>query len=136
MAARFGSFGAVMDQGVRYFGVGGALGFDMLAAEELLALRDRGRCLKVILVLPFPGYRRYWLPAQEERAARVEARADKVVWCSREPSREAFLLRNRRLVDGSAYCIAYCIPPLRGIGLHPAVRPKAGTAGVEYRGDG
>lgn len=63
----------LMDQGVRYFGVGGALGFDMLAAEELLALRDRGRCLKVILVLPFPGYRRYWLPAQEERAARVEA---------------------------------------------------------------
>lgn len=104
----------LMDQGVRYFGVGGALGFDMLAAEEFLALRDRGRCLKVILVLPFPGYRRYWLPAQEERAARVEARADKVVWCSREPSREAFLLRNRRLVDGSAYCIAYCTRPYGG----------------------
>ena len=30
----------LLEEGVRYFGVGGALGFDTLVAEKLLALRE------------------------------------------------------------------------------------------------
>lgn len=54
-------------KGVRYFGVGGALGFDTLAAELLFSLRET--CypyVKVILVYPFEGYTSRW--ADEQKA--------------------------------------------------------------------
>lgn len=98
----------LLKEGVRYFGVGGALGFDTLVAEKLLALRKSQPQIRIILVQPFPGYQSRWTPAQQARAAAVEARVDKVVICCQRPSREAFLARDRHLVDGSAYCIAYC----------------------------
>ena len=98
----------LLEQGVRYFGVGGALGFDTLVAEKLLELRSQYPQIRVILVLPFQGYQSRWTDEQRARAAQVERRADKIVYCCEHPSREAFLVRDRYLVDGSAYCIGYC----------------------------
>ena len=100
--------------GVRYFGVGGALGFDTLVAERLIALRERQPQIRIILVQPFPGYQRRWTPAQQARAAAVEARVDKVVVCCKTPSREAFLARDRHLVDNVGCCIAWCSRPTGG----------------------
>ncbi len=107
----------LLEQGVRYFGVGGTLGFDTLVAEKLLALRRQYPQIRVILVLPFRGYQSRWTAAQQARAARIESRVDKVVYCCDAPSREAFLARDRHLVDGSAYCIGYCqeLPEVRRI---------------------
>jgi uncharacterized phage-like protein YoqJ len=104
----YGRLLPLLKQGVRYFGVGGALGFDTLTAEKLLELHEQDQRLRVILVLPFPGYQSRWTPAQQARAAQVMRRVHKIVYCCQMPSREAFLARNRHLVDGSAYCIAYC----------------------------
>ena len=39
----------LLEQGVRYFGVGGALGFDTLVAEKLLELRGKYPQIRVIL---------------------------------------------------------------------------------------
>ena len=104
----------LLTQGVRYFGVGGALGFDTLIAERLLELRDIISPIKVILVLPFRSYQSRWTPEQQIRAAKIEARADKIVYCSDAPSRNAFLYRDRHLVNGSAYCIGYCTRTIGG----------------------
>ena len=93
----------LLEQGVRYFGVGGALGFDTLVAEKLLDLRRQYPQIRVILVRPFRGYQSRWTAAQQARAARIESRVDKVVYCCDAPSRKAFLARDRHLVDGSAY---------------------------------
>lgn len=98
----------LLKEGVRYFGVGGALGFDTLMAEKLLELRESRTQLRVILVQPFRGYQSRWTPAQQARAAAVERRVDKVVVCRQTPGRGAFLARDRHLVDGSGYCIAWC----------------------------
>ena len=98
----------LLEEGMRYFGVGGALGFDTLVAEKLLALRESRPQIRIILVQPFPGYQSRWTPAQQARAAVVEARVDKVVVCCQTPGREAFLARDRHLVDGSSCCIAWC----------------------------
>ena len=46
----------LLEQEVRYFGVGGALGFDTLVAGKLLELRGQYPQIRVILVLPFRGY--------------------------------------------------------------------------------
>lgn len=98
----------LLEEGVRYFGVGGALGFDTLVAGKLLALRESRPEIRITLVQPFPGYQSRWTPAQQTRAATVEARVDKVVVCCQTPGREAFLARDRHLVDGSSCCIAWC----------------------------
>ena len=84
----------LLEEGVRYFGVGGALGFDTLVAEKLLALRESRPQIRIILVQPFQGYQSRWTTAQQARAAAVEARVDKVVVCCQTPSREAFLARD------------------------------------------
>ena len=95
-------------KGIRFFGVGGALGYDTLAADILFRLRASYMPdIKIILVYPFDGFTDRWKPAQK---ARYETRLpyyDKVVCIANAPSREAYLARDRHLVDGSAYCIAY-----------------------------
>ena len=80
-----------LEEGVRYFGVGGALGFDTLVAEKLLLLRESRSKIRIILAQPFQGYQNRWTLAQQARAAAVEAMVDKVVVCCQTPSREAFL---------------------------------------------
>lgn len=104
----------LLEEGVHYFGVGGAMGFDTLVAEKLLALRERQPQIRIILVQPFQGYQSRWTPAQQARAAAVEAGVDKVVVCCQTPNREAFLARDRHLVDGSSCCIAWCTRTIGG----------------------
>ena len=56
------------DKGVRYFGVGGALGYDTLAADVLFRLRGSYMPdIKIILVYPFDGFTNRWKPAEQAR---------------------------------------------------------------------
>ncbi len=95
-------------QGVVYYGVGGAIGFDTLAAEALFELREEFPQLRVILVYPFAGFFSWWSIAEQERYQTLLPLYDKTVCISSTPSREAYLARNRHLVDHSACCVAYC----------------------------
>ncbi len=99
----------LMDNGVMYFGVGGAVGFDMIVAEYLLDLRDREKKnMKIISVLPFPDWWAKWTDEQKKRQDEIMRRSDKVIFVAQEYARGVYLLRDRKLVDGSAYCISYC----------------------------
>ena len=99
----------VLEKNVRYFGVGGAIGYDTLAAEVLFALRETEFIfIKVILVYPFDGFTSRWNQCQRETYNAMLPKYDKTVCVSTTPSREAYLKRNRHLVDGSKYCISYC----------------------------
>lgn len=98
----------IVKHGVRYFGVGGAIGFDTLAANILFRLRNTEfPHIRVILVYPFEGYTNRWTTAQQEVQDQMLPRYDKRVCVAQNGSREAYLARNRHLVDGSAYCICY-----------------------------
>lgn len=98
-----------LDAGVCYFGVGGAVGFDTFAAEVLLDLRDtRFPQIRVIVVEPFPGYTARWTLAQCSKRQLLLSRYDKVVCLRNSPGREAYLARDRHLVDASSRCISYC----------------------------
>ena len=96
------------NEGYRYFGVGGAIGFDTLAAEWLLNYRESHHLIRVIGVYPFPRYRSRWTEAQRDRAEEIDQKLDKIVYCCRESSKGAFLVRDRHLVDCSSACISYC----------------------------
>lgn len=98
-----------IEAGVRHFGVGGAVGFDTLAAEVLLNLRDTlYPQIRVIAVEPFDGFTSRWTDAQRARRQTLLPRYDKRVCLLPRGSREAYLARDRYLVDNSAHCISYC----------------------------
>ena len=99
----------LIEQGVVFFGVGGAVGYDTEAAKLLCRLRATDYPhIKVILVYPFEGFTDRWSDAQRAEYARLLPRYDKTVCVAQRASREAYLERDRHLVDSSAYCIAYC----------------------------
>ena len=96
-------------RGVMYFGVGGAQGFDMAAAEYLLELRDYERKrIKIISVLPFPEYREDWPEEDFRRQEEIIRKSDKVVYACPAKEKGAYLARDRKLVDESSFCICYC----------------------------
>ena len=107
----------IREKNVRYFGVGGAVGFDMLAAEYLLNLKaHKEQQLRIISVLPWPGWRETadWTDELRRREDWILRGCDKVIYVRQEYEKNVFLLRDRKLVDGSAYCVSYCNRPRTG----------------------
>lgn len=99
----------LIQNGVKYFGVGGAVGFDMIVAEYLLDLRDRqGKKIKIISVLPFPDWREKWNEDDIWRQEQIMRRSDKVTFVRDTYCKDVYLIRDRKLVDESGYCISYC----------------------------
>lgn len=92
---------------VRYFGAGGAIGFDTLAAQTVLKLRKQYPHIKLILVLPCLSQTRGWKDNDIKVYEGIKARADKVVYTSQEYTKGCMFKRNRHLVDNSSVCICY-----------------------------
>lgn len=97
----------LIGDGYRYFGAGGALGFDTLAAQTILDLKQRFPQIKLILVLPCLSQADHWNQRDKEIYDSVKERADKIVYISREYTRECMHKRNRHLVDNSGVCVCY-----------------------------
>ena len=99
----------LISQGYRYFGVGGAIGYDTIVAEMLFRLREREYpWIRIILVYPFDGFISRWNNKQKATYERLLPLYNKRVCVCKSPSREAYLTRDRHLVDCSSVCVAYC----------------------------
>lgn len=98
---------ALYQRGVRYYGAGGALGFDTLAAQAVLRLRESCPGMKLILVLPCLTQTRGWRPEDVVEYKRIKAQADKVVYTSQQYTPDCWHKRNRHLVDNSGVCVCY-----------------------------
>ncbi len=96
-------------RGVVFFGNGGALGFDQLAGETVLRLKDRYPQIRLVMVLPCPPEQQSlkWNEEQRKRYYRLLERADKVRVLSPKYTSGCMLDRNRHLVENSAYLICY-----------------------------
>lgn len=94
--------------GTRTFYAGGALGFDTLAAETVLCLRDEFPQIRLILALPCREQTRGWPVASVEQYKRILHRADAVIYTSEHYTHGCMQRRNRFMVDQSAVCVAYC----------------------------
>ena len=108
----------LIDKGYKYFGAGGALGFDTLAAQTVLDLKSDYPHIKLILVLPCITQADSWSVDDKAIYEKVKAAADKVVYTSQEYTRGCMHKRNRHLVDHSSACICYLTEKNRGNGLH------------------
>ncbi len=96
-----------IEQGYRYFGSGGALGFDTIAAQTVLSLKQRYPDIKLILVLPCKDQATRWNASDVEEYERIKTCADKIVYTADRYFNSCMQKRNRHLVDGSSLCICY-----------------------------
>lgn len=98
---------SLIEKGYRYFGVGGALGFDTIAALTVLKFKEIYLDVRLILVLPCRNQTRGWSSKDVRVYENIKQQADKVVYTSDEYTRDCMHKRNRHLVDNSSACIAY-----------------------------
>ena len=77
----------IREKNVRFFGVGGAVGFDMLASEYLLDLKAHDEHqIRIISVLPYPAWRETedWTDELRAREEKILLGSDKVVYVRNE----------------------------------------------------
>ena len=79
------------ENGIVYFGTGGAIGFDTIAAKAVLAVREIYPQIKLILVLPCEDQARYWKAENVEEYNKIKEQADKI----------------RHMVDCSSICVCF-----------------------------
>ncbi len=116
------------NEGKRIFLSGGAMGFDMLAAEQVLRLGESLHDIRLVLVTPFEAQAEGYSPLEKERYASIVARSAEVICLSDEYSLGAFHIRNNYLVENSSHIIAYSNAHGRGT---PSTLKKASRRGVE-----
>lgn len=99
----------LIERGVVFFGSGGAVGFDLLAATAVLKLKKDYPHIRLVMVLPCPPEQQssYWNDEQKKRYYKILDRADKVRILSPQYTEKCMLDRNRHMVDCSAYLICY-----------------------------
>ena len=100
---------SLIEQGVVFFGSGGAIGWDQLAATTVLKLKKDYPHIKLVMVLPCPPEQQSlkWNEKQKKRYYKILEQADKVRVLSPKYTNTCMLDRNRHLVDNSAYLICY-----------------------------
>lgn len=68
--------------GYVFFGAGGALGFDTLAAQTVLELKNKYAHIRLILVLPCLSQTKNWREPDIVEYERIKKNADKIVYIS------------------------------------------------------
>ena len=101
-------------KGIRYYGAGGALGFDTLAAQTVIRLRESCPGIKLILVLPCLTQTRGWRPEDVTEYERIKTQADKTVYTAQQYTPDCMHKRNRHLVDNSGVCVCYMTEGIGG----------------------
>ena len=98
---------SLIDRGIKFYGAGGARGFDTLAAQTVLKLKANYPNIKLILVLPCLTQTQGWRPNDIAEYERIKAQADKVVYTLQEYTKDCMHIRNRHLVEHSGVCVCY-----------------------------
>lgn len=92
---------------VRTFFVGGALGVDMWAGEQLLTLRAQTgyEDIKIIVVVPFIGYDSKWPDQSKHRLKKLIQNANDSIVISHSADVSSYKKRNYYMVDHAEYLI-------------------------------
>lgn len=97
----------VYGEGVRDFYAGGALGFDMLAEEEVVSFREAHPDVRLHLVLPHRGQAQSWRLPEVRRYQGLLSEADSVRYLSAFYYNGVMKERNATLIEEADACIAY-----------------------------
>ena len=86
---------------------GMALGFDRLAAEAIISLKEELLHVRLVAVVPFRGQSNRWSAIEQRRYRLLLAQADKVVVLSEHYYQGCLLRRNDYMLAHSCGVIAY-----------------------------
>lgn len=86
---------------------GGAVGFDTVAAKNVLSLKDDYPSLKLHLILPCQGQEKSWNVLQKQEYEIIKERADTVRVLAPFFYNGCMQARNRELLRNTDLCIAY-----------------------------
>lgn len=116
----------LIDQGYRYFGIGGARGFDTLAAQCILRLQAFYPAIRLILVLPCRDQARGWPLRDKFIYLWIKRQADKLVYTAQCYEPGCMQKRNRHLVAHSSCCLCYLTSRTGGTAYTVACAKRAG----------
>lgn len=100
-------------RGYRDFLCGGALGFDLYAAEQVVSLRNRHPDVRLISCIPCEDQNQRWRANDQNRYRRLLYLSDEVRVLSRFYYEGCMQVRNQYMVDRSSLCVSY-MKRLRG----------------------
>ena len=96
-----------LSDGYDTFYCGGAMGFDLLAAELLLIFR-RNNTFRLVMVLPFRAQAANFPPEWKRRYENVLSQADEIIYTSEKYHNRCYAERNEYMVDKSERVVAFC----------------------------
>lgn len=102
------SIETLIASGVSIFRSGGAVGFDIFAALKIIEKKKEHSDLRLHLYLPCKNQTEKWGTRDKQAYSYVLNHADKIFYTAEYYTDGCMLYRNRRLVEGSDFCVAYC----------------------------
>jgi len=104
----------MQEEGVQYFGAGGALGFDTLASLTVIALKEKYPTIKLVLILPCKDHHFGWHGKDKAIFDRICAQADKVIYTADKYYAGCAYKRNRHMAECAAWGLCYLTRPTGG----------------------
>lgn len=116
-----------IQEGVQVFIAGGATGFDMMAQQAVLDLKETYPDIRLCLYLPCSDQAEGWTEANRDRYFFYLKSADEVYYVSREKYAEGCMKRrNSAMVEASDCGIAYALTDRSGSGQTVRMAKKRG----------
>ena len=94
-------------ENVQTFFVGGALGVDMWAGEQLLALKEKSgyENIEIIVAIPFVGHDSKWPEQSQKRLKSLIQKATNCIVVSQEANTASYKKRNYYMVDHADFLV-------------------------------
>ncbi len=116
-------------QGVSTFYNGLAVGFDLLAAELILSLKEEYPQIRLVACIPCEGQDRYFSEEDKLRYYAVKRAADEVVVLAEHYYQGCMQYRDRYMAKKADCAIAHCVQEKSGTGYtlryFSSIRPTA-----------
>lgn len=116
----------VYGMGCRAFYAGGALGFDTLAALQVIAFRERHPDVRLYLILPCRDQCRAWSEEEVRVYREIQTASDGYRYIRDAYDGHVMRDRNAALVAETDACIAYLLRPISGAAQTVRMAQRAG----------
>ena len=110
--------GLIEDKGVDSFIAGGALGFDTLAAQTVIEMKNEYPFIKLYLYLPCNDQSKQWSAEDRYIWRLIMSQSDGYKYVTDGPYVDGCMQkRNYKMADDALYGIAYCVMSKSGTGM-------------------
>ncbi len=103
----FGILEELYEDGFRHFITGGAIGFDTIAAEAVLKLKEKKGDATLHIAIPCPNQTELWHKKEKEKYFEILEKADSHETICEHYFNGCMQIRNRYMVDNSSALVAF-----------------------------